>query len=177
MSFPILEHRTNVTWAMAKGVAGEENYPLLLRDSYGRGTLYTLAVPDEYGYLYDLPAEVLRVIRSVFALDVPAYLDGPGMVSLFAYEKDVLALYPYVTSITRGRTKLVVKGVADALIDLRTGMRMLPAGVSAFGDASTTFSLMLQQGDVAFYRIEWNANREGTPVKRGVASAPHDFGV
>ena len=177
MSFPILEHRTNVTWAMAKGVAGEENYPLLLRDSYGRGTLYTLAVPDEYGYLYDLPAEVLRVIRSVFALDVPAYLEGPGMVSLFAYEKDVLALYPYVTSITRGRTKLVVKGVADALVDLRTGMRMLPAGVSAFGDASTTFPLMLQQGDVAFYRIEWNANREGTPMKRGVASAPHDFGV
>ena len=99
------------------------------------------------------------------------------MVSLFAYEKDVLALYPYVTSITRGRTKLVVKGVADALVDLRTGMRMLPAGVSAFGDASTTFPLMLQQGDVAFYRIEWNENRAGTPVKRGVASAPHDFGV
>ena len=134
-------------------------------------------MPDEYGYLYDLPAEVLRVIRSVFALDVPAYLEGPGMVSLFAYEKDVLALYPYVTGITRGRRSLVVKGVADALIDLRTGMRMLPASVSAFGDASTTFNLMLQQGDAAFYRIEWNENREGAPMKRGVASAPHDFGV
>ena len=177
MGFPLLEHRTNVTWAMAKGVVGEENYPLLLRDSYGRGTLYTLALPDEYGYLYDLPAEVLRVIRSVFALDVPAYLEGPSMVSLFAYEKDVFALYPYVTNITRGRSRLVVKGVADALIDLRTGMRLLPAGVNTFGDASTTFNLMLQQGDVSFYRIEWNANRKGTPVKRGVASAPHDFGV
>ena len=99
------------------------------------------------------------------------------MVSLFAYEKDVLALYPYVTSITRGRTKLVVKGVADALIDLKTGMRMLPAAVNKFGDASTTFSLFLQQGDVSFYRIEWNADREGTPAKRTVASAPHDFGV
>ena len=52
---------------------------------------------------------------------------------------------------------------------------MLPASVSKFGDASTTFPLMLQQGDLAFYRIEWNENREGVPMKRGVASAPHDF--
>ena len=89
----------------------------------------------------------------------------------------MLALYPYVTGITRGRTRLVVKGVADALIDLKTGMRMLPASVNSFGDASTAFNLMLQQGDVSFFRIEWNEHREGTPVKRGVASAPHDFGV
>ena len=74
-------------------------------------------------------------------------------------------------------TYLVVKGVADALVDLRTGMRMLPASVNRFGDASTAFNLMLQQGEVSFYRVEWNENREGTPVKRGVASAPHDFGV
>ncbi len=175
MSFPLLEHRTNTTWALAKGVCGEENYPLLLRDGYGRGQIYTLAVPDEYGYLYDLPAEVLRVIRSVFALDVPAYLEGPAMVSLFAYEGDVIALYPYVSGITRGRSKLVVKGVADALEDLRSGMRIPPERVSSFGDASTVFPLMLQQGDAAFYRIHWNEHREGTPVKKGVASAPHEF--
>lgn len=175
MSFPLLEHRTNTSWALAKGVCGEENYPLLLRDGYGRGQIYTLAVPDEYGYLYDLPAEVLRVIRSVFSLDVPAYLEGPAMVSLFAYEKDVVALYPYVSGITRGRSKLVVKGVADALEDLRSGMRILPERVNTFGDASTVFPLMLQQGDPAFYRILWNEHREGTPVKRGVASAPHEF--
>ncbi|MBR4691532.1 MAG: hypothetical protein IKP17_02110 [Oscillospiraceae bacterium] len=177
MTFPLLEHRTNVTWALCKGVCGEENYPLLLRDGYGRGQLYILAVPDEYGYLYDLPAEVLRVIRSVFALDVPAYLEGPAQVSLFAYEKDVFALYPYVSGLTRGRTTLVLKGVADALVDLKTGMRMLPARVSPFGDASTAFSLFLQQGEPSFYRVEWNEKREGEPVKKSVASAPHDFGV
>ncbi len=177
MSFPLLEHRNNTSWTLAKGVCGEENYPLVLRDSYGRGQVYTLAIPDEYGYLYDLPVEVLGVIRALFALDVPAYLEGPGQVSLFAYEKDVLAVYPYVSGLTRGRTRLVVKGVADALVDLRTGMRLQPMQVNRFGEASTTFSLMLQQGDVSFFRVEWNPEREGVPVKRGVASAPHDFGV
>ncbi len=177
MTFPLLEHRNNTSWTLAKGVCGEENYPLVLRDSYGRGQVYTLAIPDEYGYLYDLPAEVLRVIRALFDLGVPAYLEGPAQVSLFAYEKDVFALYPYVSGLTRGRTRLVVRGVADALVDLKTGMRLLPSQVNRFGEASTTFQLMLQQGDVSFYRVEWNAERHGTPVKRGVASAPHDFGV
>lgn len=177
MTFPLLEHRTNTSWALAKAVVGEENYPLLLRDAYGKGQVYTLAVPDEFGYLYDLPAEVLRVIRSIFAVDVPAYLEGPAMVSLFAYEKDVFALYPYVRGLTRGRTSLTVKGVADAIVDLRTGMRLPPAQVSRYGEATTTFQLMLQQGDVSFFRVEWSAERAGTPVKRSVASAPHDFEV
>jgi hypothetical protein len=36
MSFNLLEHRTNTTWALAKAVVGEENYPIVLRDCYGR---------------------------------------------------------------------------------------------------------------------------------------------
>ena len=177
LTFPLLEHRNNTSWALAKGVCGEENYPLVLRDSYGRGQVYTLAVPDEYGYLYDLPQEILRGIRALFNLDVPAFLEGPAQVSLFAYEKDVFAIYPYVSGLTRGRTRLVLRGVADALVDLRTGMKLPPAQVSRFGEASTTFQVMVQPGDVSFYRVEWSENREGVPVKRGVASAPHDFGV
>ena len=130
----------------------------------------------EVGLDPELTAEVLRVIRSIFAVDVPAYLEGPAMVSLFAYEKDGFALYPYVSGLTRGRTSLTVKGIADALVDLRTGMRLPPAQVSRFGEATTTFQLMLQQGDVGFYRVEWNAERFGTPVKRTVASAPTTLG-
>lgn len=176
LSFPLLEHRNNTTWALCKGVCGEENYPLVLRDTYGKGQLITLAVPDEYGYLYDLPVEVLRVIRAQFALDVPYYLDGPSQISLFPYDNDVFCLYNYVNSLSRGRVKLVVKGVADELVDLRTGMRMKPSQQSAYGDPTTTFDIfMLQQGDINFYQLIWNENRAGVKVKRGVSSAPRDF--
>ena len=177
LTFPILEHRNNTSWALSKGVAGEENYPLVLRDTYGKGAMYTIAVPDMYGYLYDLPAEILNGIRALFAVDVPAYLEGPSQVSLFAYEGDVFAVYPYVNSLSRGRMKLVVKGVADELIDLKTGMRMKPASMNRFGDATTTFPLMVQQGDLSFFKVVWNENREGITVKRGVSSAPHDFDI
>lgn len=177
LSFPVLEHRNNTTWALCKGVAGEENYPLVLRDSYGKGQLYTIAVPDMYGYLYELPKEILKVIRSLFAVDVSAYLDAPSQVSLFAYEKDIFAVYPYVNSLSRGRVSLIVKGVADGLVDLKTGMTIKPTAVNPFGDATSTFPLMVQQGDIAFYRVVWNKNREGFAVKKTVSSAPHDFDV
>jgi hypothetical protein len=74
MSFNLLEHRNNTTWALAKAVAGEENYPLVMRDSYGRGQLITLNIPDEYGYIYSLPAEILRIIREQFKQ--PVRLEG-----------------------------------------------------------------------------------------------------
>jgi len=176
MTFPVLEHRTNTTWALAKGVAGEENYPLVLRDCYGQGQMYTLAVPDEYGFLYSLPQSVLKVIRKLFLPAFPACLDGPGQVSLFAYEKDAFAVYAYVSSLTRGNVRVIVNGAADGLKDLKSGRILPPSGKSSFGEVTTEFNLpMIQQGDINFYQIQWNENREGTVVKRGISSAPHDF--
>ncbi len=176
LTFPLLEHRNNTTWALAKAVVGEENYPIVMRDTYGKGQLVTIAVPDEYGLLHSLPPEILKGIRSQFALDVPYYIDGPAQVSLFAYDNDVFSLYSYVNSLTRGSVRVITNGVADALVDLRTGMRMLPSRVNSVGSASSTFDIfMLGQGDINFYRIEWNENREGTKISRGVSSAPHDF--
>ena len=177
MGFPLLEHRNNTTWALCKAVAGEENYPLLLRDPYGKGQLYTLAVPDEYGLLYDVPAPLWRVIRSVFALDVPVYLDGPTQISLFPYEGDAFGLYRYVGGLSRGRVKIVVRGVADALVDLRSGEELLPAAVRARAEEpETVFDVfMLEPGDFRFFRVKWNERREGERIRRGVSSAPRDY--
>jgi hypothetical protein len=176
LTFPLLEHRNNTTWALCKGVVGEENYPIMLRDCYGKGQLITLAVPDEYGYLYSLPNEILRVIRAQFSSALPCYLDAPAQISLFCYDNDVFGLYRYVSPLRRGRVQVLLRGVADALTDLRSGMSLRPSAVRDRGEALTTFDIpMLEQGDFRFFRITWNANREGTPVKRVVTSAPHTF--
>ena len=72
--------------------------------------------------------------------------------------------------------RILLRGVADALTDLRSGMSLRPSAVRDRGEALTTFDIpMLEQGDFRFFRITWNANREGTPVKRVVTSAPHTF--
>ena len=176
LTFPLLEHRNNTTWALAKGVVGEENYPLVLRDCYGKGQLITLAVPDEYGYLYSLPKEVLGVIRSQFIQQIPIRLDGPSQVSLFPYDNDVFLLYRYVSPLSRGRVRVVLRGVADGLVDLRNGIRLSPSAVISRGEPSTSFDIpMLEQGDFRAFRILWNVNREGTKQKRIVTSAPHTF--
>ena len=176
LTFPLLEHRNNTTWALSKGVVGEENYPLILRDCYGKGKLITLAIPDEYGLLYGLPKEILGVIRSQFTEEIPYRLDGPSQVSLFSYDNDVLALYRYVGNLSRGRVRLVLLGVADSLTDLRNGTQLSPTVQIIRGEPTTAFDIhMLEQGDFRFYRINWNENREGIRVKREVTSAPHTF--
>lgn len=176
LTFPLLEHRNNTTWALAKGVVGEENYPLILRDCYGKGQLITLAIPDEYGYLYGLPKEVLGVIRAQFTEEIPYRLDGPSQVSLFAYDNDVFALYRYIGNLSRGRVRVILRGVADSLTDLRSGMQLTPASRISRGEPATAFDIpMLEQGDFRFFRIAWNENREGARVKRIITSAPHTF--
>ncbi len=177
MTFPLLEHRNNTTWALAKAVCGDENYPLVLRDHYGKGQMITLVVPDEYGKMYDLPADILRVIRSQFTDAVPYYLDSMGSISLFPYEGDVLCIYPYVTGYNTGRTRLVTAGAADGLEDLMSGMVFKPESVhiGADGTPSSVFNIpMLQQGDLKFFRVIWAENRYGEKIKRGFSSAPND---
>jgi hypothetical protein len=174
MSFNLLEHRTNTTWALAKAVVGEENYPIVLRDCYGRGQMITLNIPDEYGYIYSLPAEILRVIREQFRL--PYRLDGPGQISMFCYDNDVFALYAYTGGLTSGRVSIVTDGRADSLVNLNTGMKLSPSGSTR--DGGTIFNIfMLSPGDINFYKIEWNENRFTPKKPKEISSAPHEFNV
>ncbi len=172
MGFPLLEHRTNTSWALAKAVVGEENYPIVLRDCYGRGQMITLVPPDEYGYIYDLPSEILKVVREQFGL--PYYLDGPGQISMFAYDNDVFSLYCYTGGLTSGRVRVIANGKADALVNLANGFKTPPSGRSREG--GTVFDIfMLQPGDINFYRIEWNEDRELPRPPKQISSAPSEI--
>ena len=116
------------------------------------------------------------MIRSQFTREIPYRLDGPSQVSLFPYEQDAFALYRYVSPLSRGRVRMILCGVADSLEDLRNGAILQSSAVVTHGEASTTFDIpMLEQGDFRFFRIHWNADREGIRIKRVVTSAPHTF--
>jgi len=173
LTYPLLEHRNNTTWALAKGVVGEENYPIVLRDYYGNGQLITIAVPDEYGYMYDIPAPILDVIRQQFTDGVPYYLSGPGQASIFAYDNDTFALYKYTDKLTSGTYSLVVDGNADSLENLSDGM-VMQATEKSFN--RTTFRIfMLQPGDLNFYKIHWSKERYSAKPEFQAASAPNDM--
>ena len=186
MTFPLLEHRNNTTWTLAKAVLGEENYPIVLRDHYGKGQLVTIAVPDEYGYIYDMPAELLNVIREQFTDTVPFAVRGPGQASVFAYDNDTFAFYRYVDGgLTRGAFSIAVKGNADSiedLSDLRTVIKPSQAfgsrGTIAMGGPQapqTVFDIMAQPGDLTFFKINWSEDRYGNREEFKAVSAPHEF--
>lgn len=183
MTFPLLEHRTNTTWCMAKVVVGEENYPIILRDHYGKGQLITVALPDEYGYIYDLPAELLNHLRGYFTDHVPVSLRGAGQASLFAYDNGTFAVYKYVDyGLTRGAYKIAVKGRADSLtrlhpmpMELQPLQTITPRGRMGGGERETLFDVFLSPGELNFYKINWSEAEEEAENDFQARSAPHDF--
>jgi hypothetical protein len=183
LSFPLLEHRNNTTWALAKAVVGEENYPIVLSDHYGKGQLITISVPDEFGYLYDIPANALDTIRAQFTDVVPYSLNGPGQASLIAYDNDTFALYKYTDGLTGGSYGITVNGNAESISSLTNpNMVFSPSkgGAPAFpgfgqpGSPSTSFDLFIQKGDLNFFKINWSKDRYGKEREFQAASAPHD---
>ncbi len=115
IGIPVCEFRNNATWAVVKVAESEESFGILLKDTYGKGQLWTLAVPDNFPDLYKLPGRVLTRIRREFPAG-GAYLECRAGVSLFPYDNDTMIVYPYVTVKSQPATAYIhVTGEAQAL--------------------------------------------------------------
>lgn len=126
VTLPVAEFRNNATWAVVKGMHGEESYGVLLRDSYCDGRLWTLAVPDAFPDFYHIPAEALSRIRQAMPVN-GAWLEGGAGISLFAYDNDAFVLYPYVMEgAQRSIVRLHVKGAKALTLPCRGGRRLEP---------------------------------------------------
>ena len=156
IGLPVCEFRNNATWAVVKAADTEESFGILLRDTCGKGQMWTLAVPDNFPDLYKMPGKVLTRIRKEF--HTGAYLESKAGVSLFPYDNDTLIIYPYVTAVSKPSTVcLHVAGEAAALEmpvrkDFRTGepVRIDPLFTR---DGETVFELPAVPGHYELYRI------------------------
>ena len=149
ITLPVAEYRNNATWAVVKAVHGEESYGILLRDHYGSGTLWTLAVPDAFPDIYHIPAEALGRIRQ--AMSNGLWMECPAGVSLFAYDNDSFIVYPYVMSAQQYRVVKVHAAGAKALVDPVAGKRVEPL---YFDGDEAVFELAAKSGEYAIYKIE-----------------------
>jgi hypothetical protein len=157
---PVCEFRNNATWAVVKVAESEESFGLLLKDTYGKGQLWTLAVPDNFPDLYKLPGRALTRLRREFPAG-GAYLECDSGVSLFPYDNEALIIYPYVTSAAQPATILIhVKGDAEALeMPVRKGFMgftakepiRIPALYRRNGE--TVFEVRTLPGMYELYRI------------------------
>ena len=95
VSFPLLEHRNNTSWMLVKGQTEGKNLPILVRDCYGLGQMVTLAVPDDFGDLSELPREILNEIRREFCRTLGIRLECGKNVGLFLYDDGSFVTYAY----------------------------------------------------------------------------------
>ncbi len=93
---PQVKYFTNDAWEVVSAGrplnGGVSGYPILLRDTYSKGKLFVLTIPDDFGNLYDYPAAALNVIRRVMSKDIGAYIEGPAKVALFPYDNKTLVV-------------------------------------------------------------------------------------
>ena len=100
---PQIDYCTNDVWELAAGYAKANNFPIVLRTTYGKGHICIVTIPDNYGDLYNYPAVVLNVIRGLFTKELPVKLLAESQIQLFAYDNNAFILrsdLPYSESVT-----------------------------------------------------------------------------
>lgn len=149
---PVPEIRNNATWSLVKTQVGQESFGMFLRDTYGKGEMWTLSVPDAYSQLYQLPEEVLTRIRAEFPVN-GVYLEGGSEISLFMYDNDTFILYPYAEHGAKPcPVKLHVLGDAEALeIPAMKGREVKPLH-KQWGE--TVFEWKCHPGQYVLFKIK-----------------------
>ncbi|MBO4658026.1 MAG: hypothetical protein J5637_00220 [Prevotella sp.] len=149
---PQVKYFTNDAWEVVSAgrplTGGVSGYPILLRDTYSKGILFVLTIPDDFGNLYDFPAGALNIIRSVMSKDVGAYIEGPSKVSLFPYDNKTMVVENFNDNAVKLR--VVVNAKISQLRNLLTGEEYKPAQVPVsrwrfvgYTDNQTVFDIQL----------------------------------
>ncbi len=166
ITFPSIEHRNNATWSVMNAGHGEYHESILCYDTYGKGKLTILNVPDMPSRLYDLPVPVLTQIRQ--ELDVCSLtIDGGAGVSLFAYDNKTFGLYCHTwDGCVPQEFDIHVKGEVKELRRLSDGSKPMPwdkvslepVGVRKINmhseEKETLFHVRVQPGDFNFFEIK-----------------------
>ena len=142
VSVPVMEFRNNATWAaLAKGLKNEESYTLLSEDTYGKGKMMMLVVPDSFTDIREYPEAILNRMRK----EAPAngiYLEGPAAISLFAYDNDTFVLYNYVTSWAND---------SDVYVHIKGAARLMPLVSKKY--APKEIVPLYTEGDEAVFKL------------------------
>ena len=113
---PQIRHFENDTWTAIPFNTAASGYPMAVSASYGKGTFYVLAIPDDFADLYRLPASALNQIRNLLGREVFASLDAPDHVSLFAYDNRTFIVQNFQAQAITSRVSVTgARGIRDLL--------------------------------------------------------------
>lgn len=98
---PQVSYLTNDSWEEISALDDTNGWPILHFAGYSKGKLYVLTIPDNFVDLYFMPAPVLNRIRQTIAGHLPVQLEGPGYVSLFAYDNNTYIVESFADTTVR----------------------------------------------------------------------------
>lgn len=161
--FEQLDYKTNATVSNVSLVAGENNFPILTEDNYGKGRFFILNVPENFAELYKLPLEVIRGINKHLSMGQRVYLGCTPKYNLFAYDNNVYGVASYRPMFDT--CEVIVRGKCRGLRDLESGAvyeACLPlATPNPRGDATSVidepaefaFPMKLAPGTMRFFEV------------------------
>lgn len=163
--FTVLNHKNNATWYDVLLHVNDFSTAVMTEDYYGRGFLYILNIPDNFGDLYRLPKEVIGAIAKNFARKGKLFLSVSPKYNLFLYDNDVFGVYNF--NAFKAPAEVVVLG--DEYVgfeDIETGRRYTePVRVNPkprrSGDSATfrpeptekVYELPVYSGGYRFFRL------------------------
>lgn len=122
---PEIRYATNDAWEVISALTSPSRTtgtPLLLQAKYSNANLFVLTIPQAQGDLYSLPAEAWGAIRNVLARDLFVSLEGPAMLSLFAYDNNTFIVESFRE--TFGLVRILTDKKITKLKDLTSGQSM-----------------------------------------------------
>ncbi len=130
---PQVKYFTNDAWEVVSAGrplnGGVSGYPILLRDTYSKGMLFVLTIPDDFGNLYDYPEGALNIIRRAMSKDAGAYIEGSSKVALFPYDNKTLVVENFNDQAVSLR--VIVNSKVNSLRNLLTGEQLKPTTLTA----------------------------------------------
>lgn len=161
--FQILDYKTNATCSDITLIAGEDNFPIMTEDNYGKGRFFILNVPENFADLYKLPMEVIRGINKHLSMGQRVYLGCTPKYNLFAYDNNVYGVETYRPM---GETfQIIVRGDCKGLRNIETGRvyteKLAMPKPGHRGDATTeidepleyAFHVQMYPGQFMFFEI------------------------
>jgi hypothetical protein len=70
--------------------------PFLAFSRYAKGRVYVLNAPDSFADYYEIPGEIMGVIRKYLSGDLPVWFEGETKIALFAYENNAVAIRSFL---------------------------------------------------------------------------------
>ena len=171
-TFTVMNHKNNATWYDVLLHVNDFSTAVMTEDYYGRGFLYILNIPDNFGDLYRLPKDVIGAIAKNFARRGKLFLSVSPRFNLFLYDNDTFGVYNFNEFKAPAEVTLLGEEYLG-FEDLETGKRYTePVRVNPrparWGDCATfrpepvekVYELPVQAGSYRFFRLLKRADGE-----------------